>query len=129
MRIIKYVNKHHRVTLFQIQETLILDEADMSFLSSCVVRAGQGTNSPNDILQFVSRPKSNQASGDYRGDEYQLTPSAVFSYNDYMELQAARRQSAEAKHFSLIAIQLSLASLVIGTLIGLLAILAQLLIR
>jgi hypothetical protein len=124
MRIIKYVKTHHRATLTQIKEALELDQTDYNFMAMVLVKRINQRDNPNHILAFANRPDSNNGE-DYREDEYQLVPTAVFSYVDYLEIKEARAQAAEAKNLSLLAIQIAVWSLILSSFIGLFGIFVQ----
>ncbi len=126
MRVIMYVKKHNRVTLDQIRKALDLDPTDQRFLFEVLTQKMGNISLPNHIVAFANRPPNNREYN-YWEDEYQLVPTALFSYVDYLEIKEARRAAVEARHLSLIAIIISAWGLVIGTLVSLLAILIDVL--
>ena len=128
LRIIKYVRIHHRVTLQQIIDELKLDPTDQEFLVSTLSRKqGQGDN-PNHVVAFVSRPNSNNYNLP-KENEYQLLPTALFSYIDYLEIVEARKAAGDARKLSLTAIEIAVWSLVLSTLVGLFSVFVQVILK
>jgi hypothetical protein len=111
LRVIKYVKQHHRVTAMQISTALNLDEIDKHYLFTSLLKAFSQPENPNHILVYVDRPVTN-TSGDYKEDQYQLLPTALFSYVDYLEIKEARKAADRAHRLSLRAIKISVWSLI-----------------
>lgn len=78
----------------------------------------------NHLLAFANRPLTNR-NADFREDEYQLVPTALFSYVDYLEIKEARRHATEAKVQASRAFKIAVWSLIVSSILGVIGIIVQ----
>jgi hypothetical protein len=132
LKITDYADGKRRFTLEKLYQDLHIEDSDKEFIESTLVARSSTTDNPNHLFaivrSFTPIPNATtQVDAFRRGHEFALLPQAFYNYVDYIEIVEARNNAKEAKHFSIMALLIAVASLVIGTLVGLLGIIVQLL--
>lgn len=123
LKVSKYGAEHSIFVYTDMKDALQLTSSDDEFLrKTCIKFNGEVTSGPNHLLVEVVVLHSNS----FMSSSFRLLPTALYNYVDYMEIKEARRQAREAKFQSSLALMIAVGSLVIGSFIGLLGIIVQL---
>lgn len=100
LAIIGFGYKNQRFTLKDLQSGLRLSPEDITFVSSSLITLDATNGNPNHLLIVDGRTKSGEPL-------YTITPTALFSYIDHLEIVEARKAAKSARVLSWIAIAVS----------------------
>lgn len=123
LRITEYAVNRSSFIYTEMKDALGLNIDEDAFIQAYCITYSRETENPNHI--FVQTNYS--SSGGWMHSRYRLLPTAFYNYVDYVEIKVARQQATDAKHQSSLALMVAVGSLVIGSFIGLLGIITQLL--
>lgn len=100
LRVCEFGYKNQRFTLADVQHSLGLSPEDITFVYNVMTSRDSATNNPNHVLI------TDGVSGNGK-PLFSITPSALFSYVDHLEIIEARKAAREAKRLSIAAIIIS----------------------
>jgi hypothetical protein len=115
LKITEYALNRKRFTLNELVEDLSLDKEDTSFVANSLLAHNTDTNNPNHLLTISKQEIVNQSTVYY----YSLVPTAFYNYVDYLEIKEARKHADEAKKQSMLALQITVYSILIAVILGL----------
>jgi hypothetical protein len=102
LRICEYGYNNKSFTLPKLKEVLNSDTYESTYIWNSFVQHSANDPDQNRIIHIYSR------GFDADSTEYTISPSAMFSYIDHMEVVEARKAAKEAKRLSWIAIWITL---------------------
>jgi hypothetical protein len=103
-RIIEYGITHGILVPKKFYAELAISDVDQRYVEGVLMSSRMDRVEPNQIMILVSE----SSSADKKEWQYRVAPTALFHYNDYLELIAAHESAMEAKRLSWIAIWISL---------------------
>ena len=120
-RVIEYGLKKEYFTFSQLSRELNLPHNDKIYLwQSLTCWESYSTQNPNHILVAIQRKPTEGGNREISAKDYQYTllPSAIVSYNEYLEIIEARKNSEIAKIQARKAHNISLLAIGISIIIG-----------
>jgi hypothetical protein len=125
LKITEYGLTNQSFSISKLKHDLQLSDHEADFVLSALCSESQSTNNPNHILCVYERTKTRSSTNEGGGinlhlpyNLYTLTPTAFYNYVDYLEIKEARKVANEAKQQSILALQITVYSIIIATLFG-----------